>query len=77
VVWCGAGVGDCRPLVTVNTLLELLGRLREAADDELFPDDPSFGLVVQETLRKGYRLLPKEASAMLAGMRACLWCACL
>ena len=62
---CG-GVG--RPLVTVNALLELLSRLHEAADEELFPDDPSFGLVVQEALRKGYRLLPKEASAMLAGV---------
>ena len=56
----------CRPVVTVSTLLQLLTRLQEAADDELFPSDPSFGMVVASALRTGYRLLPKEASALLA-----------
>ncbi len=55
-----------RPVVTVSTLLQLLTRLQEAADDELFPSDPSFGMVVASALRTGYRLLPKEASALLA-----------
>jgi len=55
-----------RPVVTVSALLQLLTRLQEAADDELFPGDPSFGMVVTSALRTGYRLLPKEASALLA-----------